>query len=169
MAGMALVQESWTWNVAARETRPTRVVSGRRILVVEDDVEMGCLLGAVLRADGHDVVVARNGAEGVDHLLESWEGDDAAQERCDAAESERGPSREKFDLIVSDFRMPGWTGLEILEMQVNAEPAVPTILITAFGAADLHQEARRLGAAAVLDKPFDLDRLRRLVRVILAA
>jgi DNA-binding response OmpR family regulator len=126
-----------------------------RILVAEDDVEMGRLLAEVLRADGHDVVVATDGADAVSHLRGAWS--------CD------GLCTQPFDLVVSDLRMPGWTGLEILDMLRKSAPPVPVIIITAFGSEEVHQTARRLGAVAVFDKPFDLGSLRRRIRTLRAA
>jgi DNA-binding response OmpR family regulator len=121
-----------------------------RILLVEDDLEMRRMLAAVLTADGFDVTEARNGADGVDYLLASW-GFGKGQ-------------RTHFDLIISDIRMPGWTGLEILEIVRCTRARMPVILITAFGAAEIHAQARRLRASATIDKPFDLDVLRSTVR-----
>jgi len=115
-----------------------------RILLVEDDFEMRRLLAEVLRKEGYDVTEAVNGVEGVDRVLQSW--------RC-------GGPLEPFDLLISDLRMPGWTGLEILEIVAASGLATPVILITAFGTAETHVEARRLGVIAVFDKPFELSSL----------
>ena len=67
-------------------------------------------------------------------------------------------------LIVTDNRMPGCTGLELLTALRAAHWETPVILITAFGSAATHRHAAALGATAVLDKPFPLDQLRALVR-----
>ena len=120
-----------------------------RILLVEDEFEMRRLLAEVLQKEGYDITEAENGAEGVDHVLESW--------RC-------GGSTEPFDLVISDIRMPGWTGLEIVEIVATSGMATPVILITAFGTAETHVQARRLGAVAVFDKPFELSSLVAAVR-----
>jgi DNA-binding NtrC family response regulator len=69
-----------------------------------------------------------------------------------------------LDLIITDVRMHGVTGLEILAGLRENDWSTPVILMTAFGDAELHAEAMRLGALAVLDKPFELDALRTLVR-----
>jgi DNA-binding response OmpR family regulator len=122
-----------------------------RILLVEDEFEMRRLLAEVLRKEGYDVTEAENGAEGVDHVLDSW--------RC-------GGSMEPFDLVISDVRMPGWTGLEIVEIVATSGLATPVILITAFGTAETHAEARRLGAVKIFDKPFELNSLVAAVREV---
>jgi CheY-like chemotaxis protein len=63
------------------------------------------------------------------------------------------------EVVVSDIRLPGFTGIEILEQLRRSDWALPVILITAFGDDEIHQEARRLGAALLLDKPFDIEDL----------
>ena len=126
-----------------------------RILLVEDDTEMRRMLTAVLSADGFDVVEAPNGAAGVDELLKSW-GFGGGHRRC-------------FDLVVSDIRMPGWTGLEILEIVRSSRCHAHVILITAFGEDEIHEQALRLRAEAMFDKPFDLRTLRHTVQELLAA
>jgi len=122
-----------------------------RILLVEDEFEMRRLLAEVLRKEGHDVTEAVSGTEGVDRMVESWIS---------------GGSVEPFDLVISDVRMPGWTGLEILEIVATSGLATPVILITAFGTAETHAEAQRLGAVEVFDKPFELTSLLTAVREV---
>jgi CheY-like chemotaxis protein len=119
-----------------------------RLLVAEDDTEMRRLLVAVLRKDGHEVTEARDG-----HDLLARMGDRLLVRR--------GPS---FDLIISDIRMPGPSGLEILGQLRGAGYPSPVVLITAFGDAALHEAAARLGAAAVFDKPVSLRVLRAFVQ-----
>ncbi len=114
-----------------------------RILVAEDDVEMRRLLVTSLRTAGFETIECSDGYQLLDHLgnpVLSGEPDD-------------------FDLIVSDIRMPGITGIEVLEGIHETEWFVPMILITAFGNEEVHRQAQELGAAAIFDKPFDLDEL----------
>jgi DNA-binding response OmpR family regulator len=119
----------------------------RRVLLAEDDEQMRRLLASALRRDGYEVVEASDGIECMKHM---------------APPSEEGAS-PVADLIISDIRMPGRSGLEILRLTRARNLDVPVILITAFGAAETHAEGQRLGAAAVFDKPFDLDDLRAMV------
>jgi len=121
----------------------------RCVLIVEDDDEMRRLLASVLRADGYEIVEAASGREGVNYIYDSW--------------GMGGRPARPLDLIVSDVRMPGWTGLDLLDVVRRARMGTPVLLITAFGAPETHQEAARLGAGAVLDKPFDLDEFRAAV------
>jgi DNA-binding response OmpR family regulator len=123
-----------------------------RILVGEDDTDLRQLIAASLVTDGHEVVEAADGRE-ILALL--------------APTLARPGARSPFDLIISDIRMPGWSGLEVLAGLRHYPMAPSVVLITAFGDEHVHAEARRLGAAAVLDKPFDLDELRALVTNVL--
>jgi DNA-binding response OmpR family regulator len=118
-----------------------------RILLAEDDAAMRTLVAGTLRRDGHLVRELRNGGELLSELA-----NELLHER----------SLEMADLIVSDVKMPGVTGIEVLAGLRHAHWATPFILITAFGDAATHAEAHRLGAA-VFDKPFDLDDLRTAV------
>jgi DNA-binding NtrC family response regulator len=118
---------------------------GPRVLVAEDDRNMRELIVASLRADGYDVTAAGD----LDRLGESVGVD-------------TGP--DAVALIVTDNRMPGCTGLELLTALRAAHWETPVILITAFGSPATHRHAAALGATAVLDKPFPLDQLRALVR-----
>ncbi len=119
-----------------------------RILVAEDDAEMRALLADALRRDGYEVVEASHGADLMQLLV---------------ARLQESGEVQSVDLVISDVRMPGWSGLEILEALRGARAKVPVILITAFGDADVHARAEDLDAYVVFDKPFDLDDLRTAV------
>ncbi len=112
-----------------------------RLLLAEDDFELRDLLACVLRADGHEVIEARDGNE-LWQLL--------------SGESDAGP----FSLVVSDVRMPGLTAFDVLTRLQRTVSETPVILITAFGDQTTHLRALRLGASRVFDKPFDCDELR---------
>jgi len=123
-----------------------------RIVLAEDDEEMRCLVANQLRRDGHEVIECTNGHT-LFRLIDSY--------------MEAGDSLG-VDLIISDIRMPGLTGLEVLELLRLRDPSTPVIMMTAFGDFDIRLEAERLGVAAFLDKPFDLGQLRRIVRLIVS-
>jgi DNA-binding response OmpR family regulator len=123
-----------------------------RILLAEDDPARRSFLISLLSSDGYDVIEAKDGGELGEYLARHFLRRDA------------GPA--PLDLIVTDVRMPGLSGLVVLAEFRRADPSTPFVLITAFGSEELHAEARRLGAAAILDKPFEIDVLRMLVRLL---
>ena len=117
--------------------------SPARLLLAEDDFELRELLACVLRADGHEVVEARDGNELWELLSRQSSGEAAS-----------------FALVVSDVRMPGLTAFDVLSKLQRTVAEIPVILITAFGDQTTHLRALRLGASRVFDKPFDCDELR---------
>ena len=127
---------------------------GRTLLLVEDDLEMRRMLAAALRRDGHFVIEAANGDDALD-----WLGPGVLD-----GDLERIP-----DLVVSDIRLPYFTGLEILESLQVSTRRIPVILITGFPDRETYDHASRLGAECVLEKPFDLGELRAAVHLALRA
>jgi DNA-binding NtrC family response regulator len=119
-----------------------------RVMVAEDDEEMRKLLAWSLRKDGYEIIEAEDGLQLLARLM--------------SAHRDGVP----IDLVISDVRMPGFTGLEVLERLQITGRREPVILITAFGDLRVHREADRLGAWAVIDKPFDFDQLRELAGVV---
>ena len=137
------------WQVSKPEPGRPVMIAGRpaRILIAEDDLEMRRLLVSDLRSEGYEVLESENGYE----LLEAM--------RMLLFDGEAVP----VDLVVSDERMPGLLGTEVLGLLRTAKWPTPFLLITAFGDPQTHDDALRLGAAAVIDKPFDLDEFRETV------
>ena len=125
---------------------------GRTLLLIEDDTEMRRMLAAALRRDGYVVIEAANGDDALD-----WLGPGVLE-----GDLERVP-----DVVVSDIRLPYFTGLEILESLQVSMRRIPVILITGFPDRDTYAQAAELGAACVLEKPFDLGELRAAVHVAL--
>jgi DNA-binding response OmpR family regulator len=113
------------------------------ILLAEDNHDMRKLLAMSLRKNGYEVTEFADGIS----MLECYLSVDSVQK--DAA----------FDLIISDVRMPGPTGIEILEGMYGQKGFPPVILITAFGDDETHKQAYLLGAVAMFDKPFNIDDL----------
>ncbi|GMQ79863.1 MAG: hypothetical protein BMS9Abin03_308 [Thermodesulfobacteriota bacterium] len=122
------------------------------ILLAEDDEEMRSLLALMLRKEGYRVTECPDGLSLLDTLSSFF------------LPSEK---YEDFNLIISDIRMPGVTGMEILMGANELDNFPPIILITAFGDTETHIQAERLGAAALFDKPFDIDEMLKKVRTIL--
>ena len=115
------------------------------VLLAEDDDELRRLLARRLRRAGYDVIEARTGVQLLELVLEH------------SVEPLTPPLRPAA-LVISDVRMPGRSGLDVLRVLRRASVDTPVILITAFGSADVHIDAAALGAR-VYDKPVDLDRL----------
>ena len=121
----------------------------RNVLLAEDDEDMRALLADTLRAEGFTVIECPDGLALVETLVSRLE----AGERT-------------FDLVVSDVRMPGVTGLSVLEglSEWDEFRGLPMVLITAFGDSRLHELALRFGAVSLLEKPFEMTTLVRVVR-----
>ncbi len=121
-----------------------------RILLSEDDLEMRRMLSWYLQKKGCDVITAKNGTDLMKHL------------------GLRGPLEyfHGFDLIISDIRMPGVTGLQVLEATREFDDFPPMILITAFPDKQTLDLANNLGVAAILTKPFDMDDLLTIISQI---
>jgi len=99
------------------------------------------MLRIVLRRDGYDVAVARDGTEALAWL-----------------------QREPVDLLLSDIRMPGVSGVDVLRAAKELNRDVIAIMMTAFASTDTAVEALRLGANDYFTKPFSMDELRLKVR-----
>lgn len=124
-----------------------------RILIAEDDDEFRDALTEGLQDAGYTITACRHGLDLVRELR-----------------SLETPARpEEFDVIISDIRMPGVTGMSVLAGLRGMEGIPPIILITAFGDEATHAEARELGAVAVLDKPFEMADLLDQVRQAIAS
>ncbi len=121
------------------------------VLIAEDDEEMRKLLVCSLHNDGYEVMDCKNGWDILSRLEPFIEREQPLE----------------FDIIISDIRMPGVTGLEILEDLHAKKYFPPMILITAFGDSEIHARAKKLGAAALFDKPFKMDDLLAKVRELI--
>jgi DNA-binding response OmpR family regulator len=120
------------------------------VLLAEDDDEMRRLLAQALCVAGYEVIQCRHGMDFLKRLESFIINNDTLD----------------FELIISDILMPGLTGLEILEDLHECKGFPPMILITAFGDENIHRKAKQLGAAAMFDKPFEIDDLLSKVREI---
>jgi len=116
-----------------------------RVLLAEDDTELRILFGLSLRNSGYDVVDVSDGTEALERLV-GWPAPDA------------NPARA-FDAAVLDIRMPGFSGLHVLAALRHCTPPLPVVLMTAFSDERIRMDAYRLGASAMLSKPFRLQTL----------
>ncbi|HAK47069.1 MAG TPA: sigma-54-dependent Fis family transcriptional regulator [Spirochaeta sp.] len=108
-----------------------------RILIADDEKSIRDSVAEYLELDGLEVTTAANGLSALRLLKE-----------------------EHFDVFVSDLRMPGADGLEVLRMLKDSGDEVPVIMISAFGDVSDAVEAMKLGAEDYLVKPFETEELR---------
>jgi len=112
-----------------------------RILIVEDKDSLRSMLEEMLRAEGLKVVGVGSGSQAVERL--------------------RGG--ERFDLVLTDWRLPGADGLAVLDAAIASDPTLPVLVMTAYGSIETAVEAMKHGAEDFITKPVDPDLLRLLV------
>jgi CheY-like chemotaxis protein len=124
-------------------------------LLAEDDPELRRLLAMALRKDGWSVIEAVDGTDLVEHIGSAL-----------LFGNLRG-ELEPIALVISDIRMPGHNGLEVLHQLRQADISAHVVLLTAHIDEAVRAEAERLGADAVLPKPFEIDELCGVARQLL--
>lgn len=113
----------------------------RHVLIVDDEPEL--LLSIQTGFDGNErfqILTASNGREALEIL-----------------------DNNKMDLVVTDLRMPEMDGVELLANMSELFPAVPSIVMSAFGTPVLEQQLKKAGTLSVLDKPLDIDALEKAI------
>lgn len=116
----------------------------QRILVVDDDRLICWSLRELFSNEGYEV-----------HAVET--GEDAVREA----------ERSSFDLIITDLKLPGINGWDVLSRIKVIEPQVKVIMISAFGNEDITQKASDVGASFFLGKPIEIDNLKSIVNTML--
>lgn len=110
----------------------------KSVLIVDDDASMLCALDKVLTREGMAVTCAGSAEDAVNFLV----------------------SRKKsVDLIITDLRMPYVSGMTVLYAIHEMRPALPIIVLTAFGSPYVKSECLSQGASAFLEKPVDTPQL----------
>ncbi len=113
------------------------------VLVAEDKESMAEMLRQTLESESYNVLLAGTGTEAVKLL-----------------------QRNKVDLVLTDLKMPGKSGMDVVKAVREKSPIIPVILMTAFGTIELAVEAMRQGAYDFITKPFDTGHL--LVKIFQA-
>jgi DNA-binding NtrC family response regulator len=116
------------------------------ILIVEDKESMAQMLRETLEAEGYGISVARDGQEGIRQLKE-----------------------HRFDLVLTDLKIPKKDGIEVLNISKSENPLTPVIVMTAFGTIETAVVAMKKGAFDFITKPFDTDHLLLLIKRALEA
>ncbi len=108
----------------------------KRILVIEDNETNIYLVGFILKKNGHEVIEARSGEEGVELAI-----------------------KEKPDLILMDIQLPGIDGLEatrrIRESEAEAEEEVPIIALTSYAMTGDRDKSLAAGCTGYIEKPIN--------------
>lgn len=111
-----------------------------QILVVDDERSMRDFLKILLTKEGHQVITAPNGEEGLEYVQNT-----------------------ECDLVITDIRMPGMDGLELLESIKEHSPDLPVIMITAFASPNDAVQAMKHGAFDYISKPFNVDEIKSVI------
>ena len=108
-------------------------MAGEKILIIEDEQDIALLMATAMRDNGYRVVVAHDGAKGLDMALS-----------------------EQPDLILLDLRLPKMSGMRVFHALREHQVDVPVVVVTAWRSQELVIEALRLGVKDYLSKPFAL-------------
>jgi DNA-binding NtrC family response regulator len=117
----------------------------KTILIVEDEHALASALASVCRRLGYDARLCASGSRALDEL-----------------------SRSAFALVLLDIGLPDMSGLDLLEKLRALHPALPVVILTAHGTLDNAVAAKRLGAAAYLLKPLELQEVQETLRQVLS-
>ncbi|MBS7310279.1 MAG: sigma-54-dependent Fis family transcriptional regulator [Treponema sp.] len=116
------------------------------LLIIDDEKNIREGLGANFEMEGYNVKLAENGQQGLEFI-----------------------SKGDIDLVITDLRMPGISGEEVLRKVTTETPGIPVIVLTGHGSIDSAVDAMRNGAYDFLTKPLNLDQLTMIVKRALQA
>ena len=103
----------------------------RKVLVVDDDPVVGKSFGRVLSQKGYAVITAESGAQALEKMQE-----------------------QAYDMVFTDIKMPGMSGIELTEQIKAQQPWMPVVIVTGYGSKDNEARARAAGVADFLNKPL---------------
>lgn len=122
------------------------MTASRKVLVVDDDPAVRKSIDRVLSGKGYAVITAENGEEAMRKLNE-----------------------EKYDLVYTDIRMPGMSGLEVAEQVKAQRPWTPVVIITGYGTEAAEARAKAAGVSGFVHKPLSPEMIEGSARDALAA
>jgi CheY-like chemotaxis protein len=111
-----------------------------RVLVIDDEREVGDVLRDLLTRDGHQVVFCSDGESGIACV-----------------------EKEAFDLVITDLGMPGISGWEVARIVKQSRPGTPVAMVTGWGDRIDPSEAESRGVDYIVAKPFKRDGIREMV------
>ena len=103
----------------------------KKILVVDDDPVVGKSFDRVLTRKGYAVITATSGQEALDKL-----------------------HNERYDMVFTDIKMPGMSGLEVAERVKASQPWLPVVIVTGYGSQESQERAQAAGVSGFLHKPL---------------
>lgn len=111
------------------------MLSGKKvkILIVDDEKDMCNIISTILKEEGYLVDIARSGESALGKL-----------------------KKRKYEFMILDYKLPGISGLTLLEEINHIRTRVKTIMISAFGNENVKAKAKELGVVHFLDKPFNV-------------
>lgn len=123
-----------------------RHLKNKRILLIDDDVSVRVSLVIFFELQGCSILAVPSAEEGIEAFVS-----------------------QKFDFVLTDYRLPGISGLEFLDRIKDAHPQPKRILITAYGTEEVFAEARRMGVKSIIEKPLSkrtiVDALSKLLEI----
>ena len=144
---MILVDNDFLYNYCIYKivkSFPAWGIAVSRVLIVDDNKNMRVFLVDVVELHSHTTLEASDGEVAWDILNEN-----------------------RVDLVITDILMPNMNGLELLKKIRSSNPALPVIVVTAYGSPETEHQVMAMGAAAYLKKPFMLDEMENLLQRIL--
>lgn len=123
-----------------------KTLKDKSVLIVDDDLRILRALDRVLAGEGASVIEASWGGDALDLLTER---------------------RMRVDLVITDLRMPFVSGMTVVYAIHKILPALPIIVLTAFGSPDVKAECFRQGASAFLEKPLNSAELLEAIATVL--
>ena len=120
-----------------------------RILIVDDDIGTVNALKALLVSEGHTVSAEYSGLRALQAI------------------KELNRSNDQIDLMITDLKMPGMNGHELIHITKKIMPRLPIILITAYGAGSLEKEINSFESCRLLEKPLVPEELIREINALL--
>jgi YesN/AraC family two-component response regulator len=120
--------------------------SVKKMLIVDDEETLTYSLyqSFIISQRDYEVVTAATGEEAAEKL-----------------------SNTQFDLVITDIKMPGMDGLELLSLIKSRYPTTEVIVMTAYGSQEKKEEALKKGARFYIEKPFEIKEIKQLVMELL--